>query len=196
MGYKNREVEVKMLAVGVKGLQTMVDRVEKALKTDQTDIIIGNAADLYWKAAQGPADFVRLRRVSNASNQGQITAKATDKGSNVDRVEIDLQTDDFKQAKALMYAVHGEPMAEVTKKYHVYFLENSDTTVSVYQVRNDDRVFVEVEARSQRRVKEIIKMLLADQLTEYMWVQSSIFDMFVRLARMKLKPISDFLESV
>lgn len=196
MGYRNREIEVKMLAAGIKGLSTIVERIERALKGETQEVIIGNAADLYWKAPRsGEADFVRLRRMSNASNEGQITLKATDKGSNVDRVEIDLHVDDYKQARTLMLALHGEPMEEVTKKYHVYFLENADTTVSVYQIRGDDRVFVEVEARTQKRVKEIIHTLMVDKSTEYLWVQSSVFDMFVQKRDMKLRTIDKFMEA-
>jgi len=195
MGYKNREVEVKMLAVGVKGLQTMVDRIDPLFK-NASDIIIGNAADLYWSTPKNsPADFVRLRRVSNASDEGQITAKATDKGSTVDRVEIDLPVP-YKQAKALMLAAHGDPTAEVVKKYHVYLLENDDTTVSVYQVRNDDRVFVEVEARTKKRVAEIIRVILAGSNTDYEWIQSSVYNMFVEKKAMKSVAIQKFLESV
>lgn len=185
-----------MLAVGVKGLQTMVDRIDPLFK-NASDIIIGNAADLYWSTpSKSPADFVRLRRVSNASNEGQITAKATDKGSTVDRVEIDLPVDDYKQAKALMLATHGEPLANVVKKYHVYFLENEDTTVSVYQVRDDDRVFVEVEARTKKRVAEIIRVILAGSNTDYEWIQSSVYNMFVERKTMKSVAVSKFLESV
>lgn len=197
MGWKNREIEIKMLAVGIKTLDTMVSRVEKALKSETQEVLIGNAGDLYWKAPRsGDADFVRLRRMSNASNEGQITLKATDRGDNVDRVEIDLHIDDYKQAKTLMLTLHGDPMASVIKKYHVYFLENQDTTVSVYQIRDDDRVFVEVEARTRKRVKEIIQTLLdAPDKTEYNWVQSSVFNMFVERKDMKLQPISKFTES-
>lgn len=196
MGFKNREIEVKMLATGVRTLQTMVQRVERQLADSEPDIIIGNAGDLYWPAPRdGQGDFVRLRRLSNASNKGQITLKSTDKGDNVDRVEIDLPQEDYKQAKVLMVALHGKPREEVIKKYHVYILENEDTTVSVYQVRNDDRVFVEVEARTRKRVKEIIKDLMADNLTEYQWVQSSVYDMFVQKKTMKLQDISKFLDA-
>jgi adenylate cyclase class IV len=190
-------LEVKLLAVGVKGLQTMVDRVENALREifKEPDILIGNAADLYWKAPKtSHGDFVRLRRNSNTENQGQITLKATDKGDNVDRVEIDLEIDDYKQAKVLMLALHGEPLATVTKKYHVFFLENRDTTISVYQIKDDDRVFVEVEARTTKRVRQLVEAL-NDNLTEYEWIQSSVYNMFVQQKAMIRKPIKAFLET-
>lgn len=195
MGYKNRELEVKMLAVGVKGLQTMIDRVEKAILSihKDPDIVIGNASDLYWKApVKGRADFVRLRKNTDGA---QITMKNTDKGDTVDRVEIDLEVDDYKQAKELMTALHGDPMADVTKKYYVFFLENKDTTVSVYQVKNDDRVFVEVEGRTKRRVKQLIQTIMAVSETEYEWVSTSVYTMFVEKKEMVTKPIAKFLES-
>lgn len=196
IGYKNRELEIKMLAVGVKGLQTMVDRIEKAIVSihKDPDVVIGNASDLYWKApVKGLADFVRLRKNTDGA---QITMKNTDKGDTIDRVEIDLEVDDYKQAKELMLALHGDPMAEVTKKYHVFFLENRDTTVSVYQVKNDDRVFVEVEARSKRRLKQLIQTIMTVSETEYEWVSTSIYTMFVEEKSMVAKPMTKFLEGV
>lgn len=184
-----------MLAVGVKGLHTMIDRVEKVMtsKFGILDVVIGNAADLYWKApAAGGADFVRLRKMSNSSNEGQLTLKSTDKNDNVDRVEIDLDVD-YKQAKVLMLALHGDPLAEVTKKYHVFFLD-PHTTVSVYQIRDDDRVFVEVEAKNKTKLAQLISTVMSDS-TEYRWVQSSVFNMFVEKRAMKVVNISKFLES-
>lgn len=183
-----------MLAVGVKGLTTMIERVEAAIKTVYKDpeVVIGNAADLYWKApSAGIADFVRLRKNPDGA---QLTLKATDRGDNVDRVEIDLEVDDYKQAKELMMALHGTPMADVTKKYHVFFLENQDTTISVYQVRDDDRVFVEVEARNKRRLKQLVQAMIDDNLTEYEWVRSSVYNMFVEKKPMKTVSIKTFLE--
>jgi adenylate cyclase class IV len=177
----------------------MIDRVAAAVKTlhDDPDIVVGNAADLYWSAPKGSVgDFVRLRRNSNASSHGQLTLKATDRGDTLDRVEIDLEVDDYKQARELMLALHGKPLAEVSKKYHVFFLENPDTTISVYQVKDDDRVFVEIEARNKRRLKQLVQAISTNTNTEYEWVQSSVFNMFVEKKQMVTKPINTFLDGV
>jgi len=182
-----------MLAVGVSEYQDMVDRIEDAVgHIGDSDVIIGNATDLYWKApVKGLADFVRLRKNPDGA---QITMKSTDRGDSIDRVEIDLEVDDYKQARELMLALHGEPMAEVTKRYHVFFLENRDTTISVYQIKNDDRVFVEVEARNLRRLKQLVRLIATDRRTEYEWVSSSVFSMFVQKKKMMTKSLLEFLE--
>ena len=196
MGHKNREIEAKMLAIGVKGLHTMIDRISTVVATIQkdADVIIGNATDLYW-AAPVPdlADFVRLRKNAGGA---QLTMKGTDKGDNIDRVEIDLEVDDYKQAKELMVALHGEPMAAVTKKYRVFFLENHDTNISVYQVKDDDRVFVEIEARNRRRLRQLISLVLSHSETEYLWVKSSIYNIFVQKTEMAAESTALLLGSL
>lgn len=186
MGFKNREIEVKLWAKGATTYNTMCNFVEAAVQSFypkydiEDDLVVGNATDIYWPAPRdGMGDFVRLRKTAKG---GQITLKSTDKGNNVDRVEIDLEVHDYKQAKELMLALHGKPKATVTKKYQVYFLENQFTNVSVYQVKGDDRIFVEVEAKTKTRVKEIIQALMAAPKRpsdEFVWIQSSIYEMFV-----------------
>jgi adenylate cyclase class IV len=199
MGFKNREVEVKLLLSGASGYDKIcafVEGVAKGLypKYDtEDDLVIGNATDIYWNAPRsGIGDFVRLRKTSKG---GQITLKASDKGNNIDRVEIDLVVGDYKQAKELMFALHGDSKATVTKKYNVYFLEDEHTNISVYQVKNDGRIFVEVEAKSKTRVREIIKALLAnaDKSWEWKWIQSSIYDMFVCNKKPKEAEVQEFV---
>lgn len=201
MGFRNRELEVKLsvnLDSGAPAYSSACSFVEGVVKgiypnyNTEDDLVIGNATDIYWNAPRsGIGDFVRLRKTSKGA---QITLKATDRGNNVDRVEIDLEVDDYKQAKSLMLALHGEPKATVTKKYNVYFLENDHTNVSVYQVKGDNRLFIEVEATSKKRLKEIIKGLLgaADKEWRWSWVQSSIYDMFVCNKKPKEADIKEF----
>lgn len=199
MGYKNRELEVKLDLVDGQGYAATCAFVESVVQklspvyTVTDDMVIGNATDLYWNAPRaGIGDFVRLRQTSKGA---QITLKATDKGNNVDRVEIDLEVDDYKQAKALMFALHGDPKAKVTKAYQVYFLENNHTNISVYQVQKDKRVFVEVEATSRKRLKQIIRALMADSDPKWSWnwIRSSIYDMFVCDKTPKKGDILEFL---
>ena len=199
MGFKNRELEIKLLLTGASGYESVCKFVESTVKklyssySTDDDLVIGNATDIYWNAPRaGIGDFVRLRKTSKG---GQITLKATDKGSNLDRVEIDLEVHDYKQAKELMFSLHGDSKATVTKKYNVYFLENEFTNVSVYQVKGDSRIFVEVESKTKGRLKEIIKELLnsADESYRWTWIQSSIYDMFVCNKKPKEANIKDFV---
>jgi len=200
MGFLNRELEVKILVRnkddGISPSQSSVCAfVESELKkiypayNTEDDQIIGNATDIYWNAPRtGIGDFVRLRKTSKG---GQITLKATDKGSNLDRVEIDLEVHDYKQAKELMLALHGESKASVRKKYNVFFLENEFTNVSVYRVSGSAMTFIEVEAKNKTRLKEIVKVLTKEsEKWDFSWVQSSIYEMFVNNNSPKLVDLS------
>lgn len=195
MGYRNREIEIKLLVENSSKLPLVKETVEDWVKSmyPDFDYVIGNATDLYWYAPDhGKGDFVRLRRMSNSN--AQITMKGTDKDDITNRIEIDLEVDDYKQARILMEGLHGEPIERVKKKYHVYFLENDDTTISVYQVAKDPRVFVEIEARTKKRVRELTSALLAfDENFQYTWVNSSLYNMFVEKDEMEVQPVDNFL---
>lgn len=197
MGYRNREVEIKLLVENTNKLPLAKEMVEGWVKTmyPEFDYVIGHATDLYWHAPdQGQGDFVRLRRTSD--NRAQITMKGTDKDDITNRIEIDLEVEDYRQARILMEGLHGEPVEKVQKRYHVYFLENDDTTISVYQVTKDPRVFVEIEARTKRRVKELTKSLLDfDQNFKYSWVNSSLYKIFVEKTKMEVAPVGLFMEN-
>ena len=197
MGYLNREIEVKTRVDGLKSYQTAVDFVRSALESSVTEEEVSTATDLYWNAPKSgiKADFLRLRKIAGG---GQITAKCTDRGNNIDRVEIDLEVSDRAQAKELITALLGEPIAKVTKKYTVFFLENQFTNVSVYQVTGDKKVFVEIEAKSKSRLKEITKALMkaSDKDWSWFWVRSSVYQMFVKKEDMVEKPIEEFFQNV
>jgi adenylate cyclase class IV len=183
VGHKNREIEIKLM---IEDSYSNVVKFVKGLHYYEQEII-GRAADLYWLPPNNETkvNFVRLRKNSNSSKKGQLTVKATDTSSVVDRLEIDVDIVDYSQGKALMTALHGEPYATVDKKYRVFFLNNLDENISVYQVVGDDRVFVEIEARSMESLSSILKNFLVQSTFTHHWVQSSVFDMFV----MKRQPI-------
>jgi predicted adenylyl cyclase CyaB len=192
VGYKNREIEIKMLALGTKSFSLVSSEVEKYVSEvyPEFTLIKGNSHDWYWSAPKvSNADFVRLRKNTNGAT---ITIKSTDKGDNTDRVEIDLDVDDYKQAKELMFSLHGDPKAKVQKKYDVYVLEDKHTNVSVYQIKDDDRVFIEVEATSRRRVKELTKGLVGGS-RKFAWIQASLYQMFVQNKQMVQKDVESFL---
>lgn len=155
-------------------------------------VIRGCAADIYWAPPEdSTADFVRLRRLDEPNERGldsQITLKSSDKGGNVNRVEIDLGVDSHRQANLLLSMMLGDPLGQVTKRYTVYFLENQHTTISVYRVLKDKRIFVEVEATSLDRVKELAASLVEAGLS-FKRVQQSLFDMFVAKKPMTLADI-------
>lgn len=181
MGHNNREIESKLQVQGLTNRRSVMVKIHDILEKNLGEIhhtIEGDSRDVYWAPPAGAkADFVRVRYM--AEGRTQVTLKHQDKGNYLDRVEIDLEADDADQAIALMRNLLGEPLGTVRKKYTVFFLDKKDTTISVYKVINDDRVFVEVEALSQGKVDELKAMLkegLGYPLTD---VDESLYQLFL-----------------
>lgn len=152
MGYKNREIELKLEVKNVKKIEDVTKKLEKIFNYRKT--VKGKSKDLYWGASKSSkADFVRLRLYPDGLPQ--VTVKYTDKGSNFDRVEIDVNVDDAENAIQLMNSLFGKPKGEIVKEYQVYFLDKEDSNISVYKIKNDPRIFLEIEARSKEKVLEI-----------------------------------------
>lgn len=197
MGYKNREIEVKIEVVGTSDLYRVNKKIEEFVDKVYPDreYIVGDATDWYWHTPkQSAGDFVRLRRNNDGA---EITMKAVDKDDITDRVEIDLPIASWEQGKILMEGVFGSPVEKVRKKYHVYFLENEHTTISVYKVRGDDRIFIEVEARTKSRMTELtnqLKEFYPDH--EFKRVKSSIYEIFVAKNKVQYEELDDFLDEV
>lgn len=195
MGYKNREIEAKLLISNkVLTFQKTKNIVEKFMDEVYPDhkIIKGHSADIYWKAPKyGEAAFCRLRK--NPHGRHQITIKGNDKGDNLDRVEIDLEVDDHDQAKILLTGLLGSPLESVSKRYEVFFFEDDHTNISVYSVTGDESgaVFVEVEAKTLERLKKIILDLSQFGELEFQRVGSSIYDMYVQKKKPKLLNLND-----
>lgn len=187
MGYKNREIESKLVVkqryngpvVNIRN----VDRIiERAFEDETKDYVEGTSNDTYWKTPNGaPVDFVRVREMSNG--RCQLTAKGKDKGDNLDRIEVDLDVYGTPiQVTKFMENLLGSPGGIVRKTYCVYVLENEHTTVSLYRVHGDDKVFVEVEARTKKRMlqmEEKVKKSLMESGLEAERVENSLFEMFV-----------------
>jgi adenylate cyclase class IV len=198
VGYKDREVEIKLLVTSHDCLYGSVNRHIRKFVAEifpEYEEISGNSFDLYWKTSEhAMADFVRLRRNRSGAC---VTMKSTDRGDNVDRVEVDLSVDSFKQAHSVLSGIFPEAPTKVKKKYNVYFLENEDTTISVYAVDGDkaNNVFVEVEARTLTRVKDLVKQLVEKTEWEYAWSKSSLFNIFVQEQKIKLARVEEFLEA-
>jgi adenylate cyclase class IV len=190
MGYKNRELEIKFL-VNLENVNAVFNILKTLYKKEGiSEVITGNATDLYWNAPEGSSvDFVRLRQKTSMSEEGEITVKATDKTSITDLIEIDVAVKDVNQAKALLTAVYGAPQAEVTKRYKVLFLEDTHTNVSVYRVKEDKRVFVEVEATNPTRLKELVDIITP--CLKLSVVKTSVYQMFVVKSPMKLDTIDN-----
>jgi adenylate cyclase class IV len=177
VGHQNREIELKLVVDNAKSIDEVAKKIEKVFNYKKT--LRGKSKDVYWDPIRGSkADFVRLRNYPES--WPQVTVKYTDKGSNFDRVEIDLSVESAKNATEIMKSLLGKPSGSVTKEYQVYFLDNKDTNISVYKIEKDSRIFVEIEARSKKKVLDIKK-----SLNKYIpelglsLVEKSLYELFV-----------------
>lgn len=179
MGYKNREIEVKLLMQNVASMKA-VDKHLQEMFPDPEDLIIGKSKDVYFFPPEGSkADFARVRFFPDRDG-GQMTIKWSDKGNNVDRVEIDVEVSDCDQAVSFLEAFTGQKASGViNKRYIVYFLDKRDTTVSLYQVVNDSRVFLEVEARRMEKVDKLLEDIKKHIPYSAERVNKSLFQLFV-----------------
>jgi hypothetical protein len=187
MGYKNREIESKLVVKQKPGGPVAntrnVDRVlERAFEDETKDYVEGTSNDTYWEAPSGaPADFGRVREMS--SGRCMLTAKGKDKGDNLDRIEVDLDVHGTPiQVVKFMENLLGVSGGTIRKTYGVYVLENEHTTVSLYRVHGDDRVFVEVEARTKKRMLQMedkVKRHLLESGFDSERVEKSLFEMFI-----------------
>lgn len=156
MGHKNREIE-KKFTVDNGNLDEVQSLIYQTLGDKNVDSILHDASrDYYWDTPKGlNADFIRLRIMPD--DTAQLTLKHTDKGDNTDRIEIDVPVGSPDQGRAFLNHLIGESTGSVYKEYYVFFLDKRDTTVSVYRVRGDKRIFVEIEARSLERVEKLVE---------------------------------------
>lgn len=180
MGYKDREIEIKMVVQGTSRMKTVTDALDKYFDSDSCERIIdGSSKDVYFKPPKGAkADFMRVRFAANKSDQSYFTIKYTDRGSNIDRVEKDVPVGDAELMVSVLTDIHGPQHGEIYKKYKVYFLSHDDT-VSVYQIKGDDRVFVEVEATTEVKMQKFLKETQACLPYELVRSTKSLYQMFL-----------------
>jgi hypothetical protein len=151
MGFKNREIEKKFTVPGVTYKQS-VSIIKKMLSGIKE--INGVSMDYYWNAPKGvKADFLRLRYMPE--DTGQLTVKYSDRKTTLDRVEVDVTVTETSQAHEFLTQLFGPAQGRIYKSYWVLIMDEKDTTVSVYQIKDDPRVFVEIEARSVSKVDRI-----------------------------------------
>ena len=177
MGHNNREIELKLEVEGDSSLKSVSTRIQRAF--DHKRAIKGKSKDYYWNPVNNlMADFVRLRVFPNKTSQ--LTVKHTDRGSTLDRVEIDLDTGKASNSMAFMRRLLGEPDGEITKEYEVFFLDE-DSNVSIYRVCGDKRIYIEIEAKTKKRVMEIRK-LIDNRIPDLkgVAVNKSLYQLFIK----------------
>ena len=205
---KHREVEIKLQVSSWEGKKnfSLTEVNDKTIGFINNFItasrfpIYGHAQDTFYKSpTDGPNDFIRVRRRNTEQGDisGQLTLKAQDRGSVINRVEIDVNCQDFETARVFSKAVFGEDMGKVSKRYHVHFSDDDTTTISVYQVDGDPekRVFIEIEAKTKTLMTSITKKYLSymsEHGISFDWCDGSLYQVFIKKDGNTARPIDDF----
>ncbi len=153
IGYANRELESKLEIFG-KSLEEVNALLHNLFEEDSHKSLFGSSIDTYWTVhnSEAEADFIRMRERDGIR---QITVKGKDRDSNLDRMEIDIDsTSDVSTITKLLTAVHGKPSGKVNKTYYVYWLgTGKHTTVCCYEVTDPiGGVYIEVETTSSDKM--------------------------------------------
>lgn len=184
ISYRNREIETKLLA-----FNTDLDRVNEMLNgmfgTQKTKLLFGSSVDTYWSIDREDvdADFIRMRERDGIR---QITVKGKDKGTNLDRLEVDIDsTSDVSKITKLLTSAHGKPIGRIGKIYYVYWLGTYDT-VCCYTVDTVGGTYphtiIEIECTNTSRMLSLETKVLeeAKRLDIHMErAPGSLYEMFL-----------------
>jgi len=185
MGFNNREVEKKYVVVGMdfkfasRVIQSFIDKLIKDRKVgpDVYWTTSGKSTDHYWSAPDNlGADFIRIR--DNSPKYCQLTLKKSYGGNNTNRVEIDIDCKGAEQPKAFLKKLLGKSSGKVTKRYIVGFIKDSHKNISVYQIIGDNRVFLEIEAKTLKEVNQLQKTM--SRLFNLELESRSIYQIFIK----------------
>lgn len=139
----SREIEKKFVLDDI----SMIEAHREILATLMLkDFIHDTSTDTFWQS--DGVDFIRLRE-----NTKELTVKITDGDDIVDRVEENLIVEDYDKAYKWTCALRGDPVGTIEKEFYVYYLNNC--IISLYIVKGDDRVFLEVESSDRKVVDEV-----------------------------------------
>lgn len=182
MGFKNREIESKLI-VSDCNYDTVCGRLNSVLSDQKPIIRIGSSVDTYWPIHDGraEADFLRVRERDGIR---QITIKGKDRGHNLNRIEVDIDsTSEVHKIHRLVRCILGRPAGTVCKTYRVWELESEYDTVCAYEVTSPQNVIpgvvVEVEARTEERMLELERLVLA-QFSEIERAPGSLYEMCIQ----------------
>jgi len=178
MGQRNREIEVKLKLSGIT-YATAVSELTELLREQNPLIRIGSSLDTYWVTAEAPeAQFLRVRERDGIR---QITVKGKDRGDNLNRIEVDIDsTSETHRIHRLMRCLLGRPAGIIQKTYQVWELESEYDTVCVYQLTQPVQggLYVEMEARSMERMLELEQLVLR-AFPRAKRAEGSLFEMYV-----------------
>ncbi len=156
-----REIEKKWLVVSRSPYSRLekrfVEWYRKQRLVPPGSILFAETIDTYW-LTPGKGDFVRLRSSRGQRMNGEksslkeITVKHKDKGSNLDRLEINVEVDKVLDCKALLKTVLGPCLGRI-KKVNEAIIFDGEVVISLAELE-DGRVWLEVEGPVVASLKE------------------------------------------
>lgn len=187
MSYRGREIEIKLQVEGMSLAEVNAELLSLYGET-KTRMVYGKSTDTYWHLpGDVGADFARMRELDDGRTQ--LTVKAEDRGTSIDRLEIDVDTYTApSRVLRLMRNMLGKPAGKITKEYYVYWIsEDEHTNVSCYSIVDpaQELVFIEVESTNQSTVLDLeLKILdkLTDKVSSIRRAEGSLYEMFIRNA--------------
>lgn len=172
---KSREIEKKLIVGnGLNGPET--DYILRRLLNPSKEVY-GTSTDWYFKPnAVSKFDFIRLRVFTDGS--AEVTGKSKDRGSNFNRLEINLPTSDAAAAEDFCRAEWGDPIHSLKKSYSVFVPSfEPELDVSTYVIEGVDKVFLEVEGKNEELVDGMVLALKRE--LELLDEPRSLYEMFV-----------------
>jgi len=179
MGHRNREIELKMLVPGT--YTHICEELDRILSDEKPQIRTGSSLDTYWTIHDGRAE-AQFLRVRERDGIRQITAKGKDRGTNVNRIEVDIDsTSETHRIHRLLRCVLGKPAGVVQKVYKVWELESEYDTVCAYEVLEPENklgMVIEVEARTEERMREL-EMLVRGAIPGVQTAPGSLYELLI-----------------
>lgn len=178
MSYRNREIETKLI-IRDRDLATVNAWLQHWIG-HMTKMISGKSTDTYW-AVNNPdvtADFIRIRDLGNSA---QLTVKGKDRGTNLNRLEIDVDVESsLSKVTRLVQALLGKPSGTINKEYYVYWLDEH-TNISCYQVTEPayPHIIVEIEGITEERVLELESSMIRSWGDKIERAPGSLYEMLV-----------------
>lgn len=179
MSFRNREIESKLLVENLSLAET--NEILRSIFPDFTRSVFGTSEDIYWTINGQEAQFIRLRRRDDGVQE--ITVKARDRGTNLDRLEVDILSNSSPdKVVRLLTAAFGQPHPPVKKTYWVYWVgESQHDTVCCYQVGSE--VYIELETTSKSKLLVTESKVVGEFSRRVLSVrraEGSLYEMYVK----------------
>lgn len=184
MSHHNREIEIKLEVQA--GLGEIAELLRRELNVSRS--VFDTSTDTYWNLSSDVrGDFIRMRELSKGITQ--VTVKGKDKGSNLNRIEVELETRTARSTvKNLIMAAHGKSAGQISKAYHVFWLDGEDehTNVSCYEILGlvpTGITYIEIESTNEIKVLEItakVQQHLTDCSYHVKEASGSLYEMMIQ----------------